>query len=145
MQNAIRQASPQRNTATFTQGQFRRKFFALGRQCYYCQCALTLETAEREHRVPICRGGSDSIANIVPACRDCNRKKGWRTEREFEQERVRLSAFSKNPHPPRGESLTAAVSAAPSQKLSLEEKYNEPFLLKKLVNERETGRWWRTA
>ena len=33
--------------------------------------------------VPLARGGSNLIANILPACRSCNRRKRMKTEEEF--------------------------------------------------------------
>jgi 5-methylcytosine-specific restriction endonuclease McrA len=44
---------------------------------------------EPDHRVPLRRGGTNYIENIVPACRNCNGRKHTMTEDEF---RARLSA-----------------------------------------------------
>jgi 5-methylcytosine-specific restriction endonuclease McrA len=48
--------------------------------CAYCG---SRERIEADHRMPLCRGGSNRIANILPACRHCNRRKHRRTEEEF--------------------------------------------------------------
>lgn len=48
--------------------------------CAYCGEAKPLE---RDHKVPISRGGTNDITNIVPACLPCNRRKGARTTEEF--------------------------------------------------------------
>lgn len=48
--------------------------------CAYCGEASPLA---REHKVPLVRGGSDDIANIVPACGSCNSRKGIKTATEF--------------------------------------------------------------
>lgn len=45
-----------------------------GHRCAYC--GVSGVPLEREHRVPIARGGSQSPDNIVPACRPCNSRKG---------------------------------------------------------------------
>lgn len=49
-------------------------------RCGYCG---STERIEADHRVPLCRGGSNEISNILPACRRCNRRKHRRTEDEF--------------------------------------------------------------
>jgi 5-methylcytosine-specific restriction endonuclease McrA len=50
-------------------------------RCFYCgrrDLPLT-----RDHMIPLTRGGSDAIENIVPACRPCNSAKGTKTTDEF--------------------------------------------------------------
>lgn len=50
-----------------------------GGRCYYCgEAADTID-----HRIPICRGGTNLPANLVPACRSCNSRKRHRTESEW--------------------------------------------------------------
>ena len=49
-------------------------------RCAYCGSS---ERIEADHRTPLCRGGSNLIVNILPACRHCNRRKHRRTEEEF--------------------------------------------------------------
>jgi 5-methylcytosine-specific restriction endonuclease McrA len=49
-------------------------------RCAYCGSA---ERIEADHRTPLCRGGSNEISNILPACRPCNRRKHRKTEDEF--------------------------------------------------------------
>jgi 5-methylcytosine-specific restriction endonuclease McrA len=48
--------------------------------CAYCG---STERIEADHRTRLCRGGSNLIANVLPACRHCNRRKHRRTEEEF--------------------------------------------------------------
>jgi 5-methylcytosine-specific restriction endonuclease McrA len=48
--------------------------------CAYCG---STERIEADHRIPLNRGGSNEISNILPACRHCNRRKHRRTEEEF--------------------------------------------------------------
>lgn len=50
-------------------------------KCAYCGAVAT----ERDHIIPLGRGGTDFIGNILPACRACNSRKNnkflieWRT------------------------------------------------------------------
>jgi len=54
--------------------------------CAYCG---ERDALEPDHRIPLARGGSNSIENILPACRRCNQRKALLTEEEF---RARLAA-----------------------------------------------------
>jgi 5-methylcytosine-specific restriction endonuclease McrA len=51
-------------------------------RCYYCS-AFCLRRPTKDHVVPVSRGGSDRIENIVLACRYCNSAKGTMTQDEF--------------------------------------------------------------
>ena len=57
-----------------------------GHRCGYCGAVGKLEP---DHRVPLSRGGSNWISNIIPACRRCNTRKRTATETEY---RARLAA-----------------------------------------------------
>jgi hypothetical protein len=72
--------------------QWQAKFFRCGMRCVYCLKPLSLiavasgvhvEIATKDHAIPTSRGGSDAIDNILPACFECNRRKGNMTEKEF--------------------------------------------------------------
>ena len=61
-----------------------------GGRCHYCGADGRMDA---DHRIPLSRGGSNTIENIVPACKSCNCSKNDRTEEEFwqylaERERV---------------------------------------------------------
>ena len=49
--------------------------------CFYC--GRTNVPLEREHMVPLSRGGNHSKDNIVPSCGPCNRAKATMTAEEF--------------------------------------------------------------
>ena len=45
------------------------------RMCAYCNCVKKLT---KDHVIPVSKGGTDNIENIVPACVSCNSRKGIR-------------------------------------------------------------------
>ena len=49
-----------------------------GWRCVYCGKQLTMRTLTQDHRIPLKRGGTNFAANLVPACRSCNCRKGSR-------------------------------------------------------------------
>ena len=51
--------------------------------CAYTSEALTLDTLEVDHRVPLARGGSHDLANLCLTSRPANRAKGTMTDQEF--------------------------------------------------------------
>ena len=55
-------------------------------RCAYCGASGLLHA---DHRIPVSRGGTNTIENIVPACARCNLRKHVMTEAEF---RARLAA-----------------------------------------------------
>lgn len=66
---------------------------AWGWRCFYCAKPVNEEAEPiwdaltKDHLVPLSRGGSDDIGNIVPACFNCNRLKGAMTIDEFREAR----------------------------------------------------------
>ena len=46
-----------------------------GLMCAYCGMKLTDKTATVDHVIPIIDGGTNTPANLVPACRHCNSSK----------------------------------------------------------------------
>ena len=68
----------------YTDKQWVEKLAEFGGCCVYCG---NRENICRDHDVPLVRGGSNNITNIVPACGSCNSAKGTLTGSEF---RMRL-------------------------------------------------------
>ncbi len=64
----------------FTVEEFAALCEAHDHRCVYCGCHTKLTA---DHVIPLSRGGSNYISNIVPACRPCNASKGTRTAEEF--------------------------------------------------------------
>lgn len=58
------------------------------RRCGYCGLRSVLQP---DHRIPLGRGGSNAIENIIPACAPCNQRKGLLTEADF-RERIAKEA-----------------------------------------------------
>jgi 5-methylcytosine-specific restriction endonuclease McrA len=71
---------------SFTGAEWLQLVLRYGNVCAYCGVSGPLEA---DHRVPLARGGSNFIDNILPACRSCNGRKHKMTEEEF---RIRLAA-----------------------------------------------------
>lgn len=50
--------------------------------CIYCG---SLKNIQADHVVPLARGGTHSLGNLVPACKTCNLSKGARTITEWKK------------------------------------------------------------
>lgn len=50
-------------------------------KCAYC--GIKPEVLTQDHVIPLTKGGSHEIENVVPACGPCNSKKGTKTRQEF--------------------------------------------------------------
>lgn len=44
--------------------------------CFYCEKPLIYEEATLDHVVPLSRGGTNNITNLVICCKVCNKAKG---------------------------------------------------------------------
>jgi hypothetical protein len=51
-----------------------------GRFCNYCGSTIKLTI---DHVMPLCRGGTNDLDNLVPACRACNSQKHTKTVEEW--------------------------------------------------------------
>jgi 5-methylcytosine-specific restriction endonuclease McrA len=50
--------------------------------CCYCGCKLTIKNGNRDHVIPLSRGGPNKPNNIVATCKSCNTKKSDHTLEE---------------------------------------------------------------
>lgn len=46
-----------------------------GGRCFYCDKPLTLNRSTFDHRIPVSKGGSNQVSNLVVACVPCNQEK----------------------------------------------------------------------
>lgn len=65
-----------------TPADIKRQYEAQKGHCYYCDCELNGKY-ETDHVIPISRGGSDGMENIVIACPPCNLSKGDKLPSEW--------------------------------------------------------------
>lgn len=68
------------NGGSHTIEELLEKFANLGDVCFYCGCSGKMTV---DHDVPLSRGGSDFIDNILPSCKSCNSSKSAKTAQEF--------------------------------------------------------------
>lgn len=47
--------------------------------CYYCRKPAQVV----DHLIPLSRGGTNEVENLVAACHECNSKKGTKTPQEY--------------------------------------------------------------
>jgi len=78
-------SSAYRARARAAEGQFTSAEWRALVQRYEGKCAYRGEVGplQVDHRVPLSRGGTNSIDNILPACRSCNGHKHAMTEAEL--------------------------------------------------------------
>lgn len=54
--------------------------------CAYCGCKVTMQEMQIDHIVALHNGGDNSLANLLPACRQCNFYKSTLTLEQFRRE-----------------------------------------------------------
>uniref|UniRef100_A0A6M3JLV8 Putative homing endonuclease n=1 Tax=viral metagenome TaxID=1070528 RepID=A0A6M3JLV8_9ZZZZ len=67
----------------FTLEEWNTKLEEYNYRCAYCGCELTSDTITIDHQIPLIRGGTNYIDNLVPSCQSCNSKKGTKTAEEY--------------------------------------------------------------
>ncbi len=77
---AIRRSREVNAVGRYTVEEWRTKVDEFGGRCAYCSGGGDMTM---DHIIPISRGGTNWISNIVPACAWCNTSKGTKTAEEF--------------------------------------------------------------
>lgn len=67
----------------YTRGEWLELLAEYKYRCAYCGTKLTRKTASADHVIPLGRGGTNWIDNIVPACLPCNQRKNFLTAKEY--------------------------------------------------------------
>jgi 5-methylcytosine-specific restriction endonuclease McrA len=91
-------ALPERHTAE----DIERLRQSQGNQCHWCHRAMTENgslKATTDHVIPISRGGSDSVSNLVQSCFPCNMAKHAELPEEFLRRRDRPGMAQANDVP----------------------------------------------
>lgn len=68
-------------------------------RCFYCRVRLLPANRTLDHKIPLSRGGTNTIGKVVPACRPCNNRKLTMTIEEFlaRQKRVKKNSIALGP------------------------------------------------
>lgn len=81
-----RRASKANARGSFSAHDWKQKLAYYGYKCRFCGIHKN-DTPEgwleADHAIPLSRGGTNWISNIVPACKSCNCSKGVKTFKEF--------------------------------------------------------------
>lgn len=73
----------QNHHADILREQWLERVAQFGGQCAYCR--TDLQPAHIDHFIPISKGGSDVIGNLIPCCQSCNSSKSNRDPKEWFQ------------------------------------------------------------
>ena len=67
----------------FTKSERREVYAKTNGHCAYCGRALELHKMQVDHVVPLRKGGTNDIENLLPSCRSCNHYKASFTIEQF--------------------------------------------------------------
>jgi hypothetical protein len=85
---AKRKARERQAPGAYTWTEVMSLFIEFGRCCAYCRRTIEGQP-EPDHVIPLSRGGSNSITNILPSCRSCNGHKRDLLLHEWAEDRRR--------------------------------------------------------
>lgn len=87
---ARRRAAECSASGVFTWSEVTRLWIDLGKTCAYCREYVSNGDLQPDHVVPLSKGGSNSITNVVPSCGPCNASKNDLTLEAWRDRRARL-------------------------------------------------------
>lgn len=64
--------------------------------CYHCENRFHPSLLTMDHLIPVARGGMSEKNNVVPSCKECNTKKGYKTRAEMAMEELSQKSDSTN-------------------------------------------------
>jgi 5-methylcytosine-specific restriction endonuclease McrA len=70
---------------TFTIEEWDDRLIEYNHCCAYCYKPFSADELTIDHMIPLSRGGTNTIDNLVPACRSCNSRKWTKTPLEMLQ------------------------------------------------------------
>jgi 5-methylcytosine-specific restriction endonuclease McrA len=73
------------DAGTFTNEQWQERLAEYNYCCAYCYKPFPVNELTVDHMQPISRGGTNTIDNLVPACKSCNSRKNTNTPLEMLQ------------------------------------------------------------
>jgi 5-methylcytosine-specific restriction endonuclease McrA len=73
------------NAGTFTNEEWNDRLLEYNYCCAYCYQRFPVDQLTVDHMIPVSRGGTNTIDNLVPACRSCNSRKWTKTPLEMLQ------------------------------------------------------------
>lgn len=71
------------NRRRLTKAERQAVYDKMGGYCAYCGTSISLKAMQADHVVPLHKGGSDEVSNMLPACRSCNHYKSTLTVEQF--------------------------------------------------------------
>jgi len=78
---------------SFTREEWETRKIQFGNRCVYCDRKSKRLTPD--HYIPLSKGGTNFIDNIVPACQDCNRRKWSKDPSAFKLSRRAQAIFAR--------------------------------------------------
>lgn len=108
---ARRRAREAGASGSYTWAEVVHKWRTINKCCAYCDQPTPLDTLEPDHVEPLSKGGSNSIANVVPSCGRCNGDKRDLYLYDWYLDRKRRGKPERHLHPVLAQALTSRTEA----------------------------------